>query len=499
MGAVYRARDRHDRRPGRAQGPPRARRRPRRRALRARGRRCSPSSATPRIVRYVAHGTTDARRALPRDGVARGRGPLASASRAGGSPPSERVALVRARRRGARRRARARHRPPRHQADATCSSSAATLDAVKLLDFGIARRPRGAATRSRAPASLIGTPGYMAPEQARGERDVDARADVFSLGCVLFECLDRRSPPFARRHADGGARQDPARGGAAARALRARRAAPRSTTLVARMLAKDAGGAPARRGARSRPSSPRSARSTRARAGAAAAARDARARRAGEQRAASASCSRSAASPARADARRPRRVARSSLDGAPAQPTVDGAAGARRRRSPRTAGALEVARRRLARGHAARRRARRPIRPRARRAARSRCARSARRADGARDGPRRRRRARAGRRGDRSRRARCSARRRSAGVPTGPRSRSASTRSPPGCSTRASTIGGDDARPRARAASATIDRRRRARCSASRRPCVGRERELAMLDGDLRRVRRASRWRARRS
>lgn len=55
-----------------------------------------------------------------------------------------------------------------------------------LIDFGIARM---GGTRMTLPGGVVGTPGYMAPEQARGDADVDARADVFSLGCVLFECL----------------------------------------------------------------------------------------------------------------------------------------------------------------------------------------------------------------------------------------------------------------------------------------------------------------------
>jgi hypothetical protein len=59
---------------------------------------------------------------------------------------------------------------------------------LKVVDFGIARSGSSKATLTRTGA-VVGTVGYMAPEQARGSKDVDARADVFSLGCVLFEAL----------------------------------------------------------------------------------------------------------------------------------------------------------------------------------------------------------------------------------------------------------------------------------------------------------------------
>ena len=71
-------------------------------------------------------------------------------------------------------------------------------EAVKVLDFGVARVLQ--ATRVTGTGMLMGTPGYMAPEQARGEPHVDARADVFSLGCVLFECLTGE-PAFGGDHA----------------------------------------------------------------------------------------------------------------------------------------------------------------------------------------------------------------------------------------------------------------------------------------------------------
>ncbi|MBI4510768.1 MAG: protein kinase [Deltaproteobacteria bacterium] len=69
---------------------------------------------------------------------------------------------------------------------------------VKILDFGTARVRKGVATTTRTGVRL-GTPSFMAPEQVRGERRVDARADVFSLGCVLFWCLTG-FPAFAGKN-----------------------------------------------------------------------------------------------------------------------------------------------------------------------------------------------------------------------------------------------------------------------------------------------------------
>jgi tetratricopeptide (TPR) repeat protein len=74
----------------------------------------------------------------------------------------------------------------------------AAIDAVKLLDFGVARVNRETQTATSFETTL-GTPEYMSPEQARGLRNLDARSDIFSLGCVAFECLTGK-PAFSGSH-----------------------------------------------------------------------------------------------------------------------------------------------------------------------------------------------------------------------------------------------------------------------------------------------------------
>ena len=69
-----------------------------------------------------------------------------------------------------------------------------TVSEACLLDFGIARP--GDADTLTARGALVGTPGYMAPERVRGDEATDPASDVFSLGCVMYECLLGR-PAFA--------------------------------------------------------------------------------------------------------------------------------------------------------------------------------------------------------------------------------------------------------------------------------------------------------------
>jgi serine/threonine-protein kinase len=65
---------------------------------------------------------------------------------------------------------------------------------VKVMDFGIARALADASVTMTATQAVIGTAQYLSPEQARGET-VDARSDLYSAGCLLFELLTGR-PPF---------------------------------------------------------------------------------------------------------------------------------------------------------------------------------------------------------------------------------------------------------------------------------------------------------------
>jgi serine/threonine protein kinase len=64
-------------------------------------------------------------------------------------------------------------------------------DRVKITDFGLAQPVQSEDSALHRP--IAGTPGYMAPEQLRGDR-VDGRADIFGVGCVLYQMLTGRKP-----------------------------------------------------------------------------------------------------------------------------------------------------------------------------------------------------------------------------------------------------------------------------------------------------------------
>jgi tetratricopeptide (TPR) repeat protein len=77
-----------------------------------------------------------------------------------------------------------------------------TAGHAMVADFGVALAIGHAVDDARATATgiAVGSPAYMSPEQAMGDRDVDARADIYSLGCMLYEMLTGE-PPYGRASA----------------------------------------------------------------------------------------------------------------------------------------------------------------------------------------------------------------------------------------------------------------------------------------------------------
>lgn len=68
---------------------------------------------------------------------------------------------------------------------------------VKILDFGIAKQLMPALAsddNATKTGEILGSPSYMSPEQIRGAKDIDGRADLFSLGVILFRCLTGKLP-----------------------------------------------------------------------------------------------------------------------------------------------------------------------------------------------------------------------------------------------------------------------------------------------------------------
>lgn len=75
-------------------------------------------------------------------------------------------------------------------------AAAERVTSVKVLDFGVAKLlAADASARLTMRGMVLGTPEYMAPEQCGGSEEIDERADIYALGCILFEMLSGE-PPF---------------------------------------------------------------------------------------------------------------------------------------------------------------------------------------------------------------------------------------------------------------------------------------------------------------
>jgi serine/threonine protein kinase len=154
----------------------------------------------PRIVRYLAHGLATERRAYLAMEWLQGED-LAERLARGGVMLREALEIVRGLAEGLAA-AHAQGIVHRDLKPSNVYLRDKRVDGAVLLDFGVARRMRDGRGPQTRTGALVGTPNYMAPEQASGERSIGPEADVFALGCMLYECLIG-APPFVADHLVG--------------------------------------------------------------------------------------------------------------------------------------------------------------------------------------------------------------------------------------------------------------------------------------------------------
>ncbi len=73
-------------------------------------------------------------------------------------------------------------------------------DRLRVTDFGLAKHAAATDQLETSEGAIVGTPAYMSPEQARGQTEIDARSDIYSLGSMLYELLTGRVPVLKDSH-----------------------------------------------------------------------------------------------------------------------------------------------------------------------------------------------------------------------------------------------------------------------------------------------------------
>lgn len=149
---------------------------------------------SPHVVQMLDHGVTDDGAPFIVMEYLEGRNLGEVLRERGALPPEEVVAIVTQVARALSRvhAADLLHRDVKPENIFLCDGDGETF--VKLLDFGIVKSNRDALDTQTKTGQVVGTPFYMSPEQMMGQKEIDARSDLWSLGVVAYECLTGKRP-----------------------------------------------------------------------------------------------------------------------------------------------------------------------------------------------------------------------------------------------------------------------------------------------------------------